>query len=201
MIYLSFAQYFLWCSLFLIPLSQAEESHKSKEITAPGTGLSRPSAPAKEEPSDYEEEEVPNPLKVKLSLEDRDMFRQVNRYRKSKGLKKIAPANSLMAGACAHSERMAKSNIFAHADNQTWARYEAGYQPRISGNSNAYRTENIAAGNGDVTATLNQWKTSAGHNTNLLDPKVQYMGVCRSSRLGSTYTHYWTQVFSGGPEK
>jgi len=201
MIHLYFARYFLWCSLFLIPLSQAEESHKLPEKKTNATGASRPSATAKEEPSDYEEEEVPNPLKVKLSLEDRDMFRQVNRYRKSRGLKKIAPANSLMAGACAHSERMARSNLFAHADNQTWARYEPGYQPRISGNSNAYRTENIAAGHGDVTSTLNRWKTSPGHNTNLLDPKVQYMGVCRFSRPGSSYTHYWTQVFSGGPEK
>ena len=55
--------------------------------------------------------------------------------------------------------------------------------------------ENIAAGNAGARATFEQWLTSPGHCTNMLNPSSREMGIGYASEPGSPYRHYWTQVF------
>lgn len=132
--------------------------------------------------SDREEELVPNPLKVKLTEEERDHIRSVNQERKKAGLSALAPALSLMKAAQEWSQYMQDNNKFHHRQNGLPGK--------------GWRAENIAAGKATVEGTMNQWMNSAGHRDNILDANYKYIGVGHASGNTSKYKHYWTQNFS-----
>jgi len=54
--------------------------------------------------------------------------------------------------------------------------------------------ENIAAGNSEPDAALEQWKKSDGHCVNMMDPNYNRFGIGHAEVQGSDYTHYWTQA-------
>jgi hypothetical protein len=47
--------------------------------------------------------------------------------------------------------------------------------------------ENLAMGTKTFGETLATWKSSSGHNANLLNPNVTRMGLASASRDGTTY--------------
>jgi hypothetical protein len=57
--------------------------------------------------------------------------------------------------------------------------------------------ENIAAGVslGEAQAVFDAWRSSAGHNANLLGTTYQVIGIGRVSVPGSPYGLYWTADF------
>ena len=57
--------------------------------------------------------------------------------------------------------------------------------------------ENIAAGNATAAATVEQWMNSPGHRANILNAKFTHIGVGYQHSAGSTYGHYWVQMFTG----
>merc|ERR1712194_107059 len=93
----------------------------------------------------------------------------------------------LWAAARFWSSEMGGQNFFSH----------------VRGNSNpCSRTsdyglpacgENIAAGNGDAAATLQQWMESDGHCVNMMNPEYNRFAVGYVQTPGSQWTHYWTQ--------
>lgn len=51
--------------------------------------------------------------------------------------------------------------------------------------------ECIAAGNEDITATLNQWFKSESHKEIILDPSSKFIGIGFIKVEGSPYEYYW----------
>ena len=57
--------------------------------------------------------------------------------------------------------------------------------------------ENIAAGQDSPAAVVDSWMHSDGHRKNILNPSYRELGVGYAYADGSTYYHYWVQLFRG----
>lgn len=57
--------------------------------------------------------------------------------------------------------------------------------------------ENIAAGSSTPEAVVDQWMHSPGHRANMLNKSFKELGVGHMYKQGSTYGHYWIQMFRG----
>lgn len=55
--------------------------------------------------------------------------------------------------------------------------------------------ENIAAGYASAEETVNQWMQSPGHRANILRPDYTELGVGYAYESGSSWHHYWVQIF------
>jgi uncharacterized protein YkwD len=118
----------------------------------------------------------------------------INQYRKDNGLGTLTISVTLSAAAEYHSTDMAQKNYFSHtlADGTTWSQNIAnfGYP------SDTARAENIAAGRATAAEVFQQWKTSPGHNANMLNATFKAIGIGRAAGLPtSTYKWYWTNTF------
>ena len=87
--------------------------------------------------------------------------------------------------ARAHSEDMAARRYFGHVSPE-------GRNPcdRTDG---VFCSENIAAGQATAQAALDAFKGSASHCPNMMDPKLNRVGVGFARRVGTPYVNYWTQ--------
>lgn len=90
-----------------------------------------------------------------------------------------------------HSRDMADRGYFSHTTLDTGeSPWDRASEQGISANG-----ENIAAGSSSAEGALNQWKNSAGHCRNMMNPNMKLVGV--GYALGDiNYRHYWTQMFS-----
>lgn len=86
--------------------------------------------------------------------------------------------------ARAHAEDMANRRYFSHVSPE-------GKNP--CDRSSLFCSENIAAGQATPQAALDAWKASANHCPNMMDPKLNRIGVGYANRPGSPYVHYWVQ--------
>ena len=131
-----------------------------------------------------------------------EMLEYVNAFRQTGGscggpaLPSVAPLSLnllLTQAAISHAEDMGQNNYFSHdsQDGRTpWDRINAtGYVGTAMG-------ENIAAGRGDAQSAFEQWKSSAGHCANMLNPDFTELGVGYAHASGSMYRHYWVQTFA-----
>jgi hypothetical protein len=90
---------------------------------------------------------------------------------------------------------MAQNNYFDHNDlpiGRTWSQRisDSGY------NHGTYIGENIAAGYGSAVNVFEGWRTSPGHNSNMLSTSFTAIGIGRYQG-GGTFGTYWTTVFGG----
>ncbi len=129
------------------------------------------------------------------NAEEIEMLRLVNNLRSENGLPPLRLNPNLNKACFNHSKDMADNNYFSHAglNGSTFSQraINAGYTGSPLG-------ENIAAGGSTAAATFDQWKNSPGHRSNILNTNANEMGIGHASRVGSTYTHYWTQIFGRG---
>ncbi|HZU76130.1 MAG TPA: CAP domain-containing protein [Dehalococcoidia bacterium] len=124
--------------------------------------------------------------------EEQNMLNLINSYRGSEGLAALTLSPTLMAAAAWKSQDLASNHYFAHDDaTRSWSQrlVDCGYT------FSANVAENLAAGNATATLTLEQWRTSAAHNANLLNPAMKAIGVARAYVDGSPYGWYWTADF------
>jgi uncharacterized protein YkwD len=130
-----------------------------------------------------------------LDSEEQEFLRLINEYRASYGLSALEPSISLTNAAKWMSTDMASKNYFSHTDSlgrDPFVRMAAfGYS------YSTYKGENIAAGNEKAQATFNQWKSSSGHNSNMLNAGYKVIGIGRAYHSASTYRWYWTTDFGG----
>ncbi|MDQ3168350.1 MAG: CAP domain-containing protein [Chloroflexota bacterium] len=123
------------------------------------------------------------------------MLSLINGYRAANSLGPVQITQTLSNAAEFHSADMASKNYFSHtlANGTSWSQnmtnFGYGYQ--------TYRAENIAAGNATAAATFEQWRTSPGHNANMLSPTVTAIGIGRAYGAASSYGTYWTTTFGG----
>jgi len=97
----------------------------------------------------------------------------------------------LWQASVGHSLDMGQRNYFSHVTPE-------GLDPfdRSAPYGLPTFSENIAAGGTDAASTLEQWKNSDGHCTNMMDAAHNRMAVGYAYVASSTYKHYWTQLFA-----
>lgn len=120
----------------------------------------------------------------------------INDYREQHGLNDLVISESLSKSAAWKSTHMATNNYFAH-DDQDLNRDFVGRLRDCGYTANTWLAENIAAGNSSAAATFEQWRTSAGHNANMLNEHMVAIGIARAYDADSTYGWYWTTDFGG----
>lgn len=117
----------------------------------------------------------------------------INKYRAAHGVRPLTFSRSLGAAAENHSMYMAKTDDVDHTlGNLSWVDniFNYGY-PRGQGMG-----ENVLAGRQSADGALMLWKTSPGHNQNMLDPNWTTIGVGRAVNLDGRYGFYWTTIFA-----
>lgn len=127
----------------------------------------------------------------KLNCEEAKFVTLLNLYRRSHHLSEVMVAKNGVLASRFHAQDMINKNYFSHTEpsgRQFYSRTQVYGYPAWS--------ENIAAGNSSASATFCQWKNSSGHNSNMLKPEHDSIGIGRAS--GGTYGTYWSNNF--GPE-
>lgn len=130
-----------------------------------------------------------------LDAEEMAFLDLLNAYRAENGRGPLSACTSLSRAAQGHSEWMRDEDEFSHtgtngsspSDRACDACFE-----QVCGSVGV--AENIAAGNSGAAATFEQWRTSAGHNANMLGGYTQ-IGIGRATG-GGTYGAYWTTKFA-----
>ncbi|MBN1595464.1 CAP domain-containing protein [candidate division FCPU426 bacterium] len=119
----------------------------------------------------------------------------MNKYRKQHGLGPLAIDASLQAAAQWMSADMAKNNNRGHTDSlgrDTFRRLrDFGYT------ANTYQAENVAAGYSTAAEVLAGWKTSPGHNANMLHAHFTVMGIGLTYHGNAKFGWYWATTFGG----
>lgn len=92
---------------------------------------------------------------------------EVNRYRQAQRLPPLQAAPWLATLAAEHSADMARLGGLSHA----------GFQDRFQRARRQTCVENLAAGYSQASRLLAGWRGSPGHHQNLLDARVQEVGV------------------------
>ena len=133
-----------------------------------------------------------------LDVEELAFLRKINEYRAANGLAPLQASVSLTKASDYHSVDMATKNYFSHTSQDG-----TSFSDRIKRyyNYNTYYAENIAAGNDTALATFEQWRTSAGHNANMLSANYKVIGIARAYSASSTYRWYWTTDFGGNVDE
>jgi uncharacterized protein YkwD len=154
-------------------------SPSAKPSTVPSASPSRPSMlPSR-----------PSSLPSRPSSPEAQMLVLVNQERAKAGCKSVRDDGRLAKAAEAHSADMAARGYFSHETPEgvtPWDRAEkVGYATPSA--------ENIAAGNADAKATMDQLMNSPGHRANILNCGHKALGIGRAT--GGPYRYYWTQLF------
>jgi uncharacterized protein YkwD len=134
-------------------------------------------------------------LEEALDPEELAFLDLLNQYRAENQLEPLRASIALTNAAQWMSDDMAQKNYFSHTDS-----LGRSVSVRIGEFGYSYNTwwgENIAAGNSSALGTFTQWKNSAGHNSNMLNPNYRVIGIGRSYNANAAYRWYWTTDFGG----
>jgi Cysteine-rich secretory protein family len=115
---------------------------------------------------------------------------EISVYRKSYGLSAVTEDAKLTELARQQANAMAERRSMDH-------NVYASFSSRIAPYGSASAAENIAMGTKTFAETLAIWKSSSGHNANLLKPNVTRIGLASASRDGTTY---WALILAAPPK-
>jgi uncharacterized protein YkwD len=115
---------------------------------------------------------------------------EISVYRKSYGLSAVTADPKLTELAHQQANAMAERRSMDH-------NVYASFHSRIKPYGSPLAAENIAMGTRTFEETLATWKSSSGHNANLLKPNVTRMGLASASHDGTTY---WALILAAPPE-
>src|SRR5215470_1420076 len=115
---------------------------------------------------------------------------EISAYRKSYGLSAVTADAKLTELARQQANAMAERRSMDH-------NVYATFHSRIKPYGSALAAENIAMGTKTFEETLAIWKSSSGHNANLLKRNVTRIGLASASRDGTTY---WALILAAPPE-
>jgi uncharacterized protein YkwD len=119
-----------------------------------------------------------------------DSQSEISVYRKSHGLSAVTEDAKLSELARQQANAMAERRSMDH-------NVYASFHPSITPYGSASAAENLAMGTKTFEETLVTWKSSYGHNANLLNRNVTRMGLASASRDGTTY---WALILAAPPE-
>jgi uncharacterized protein YkwD len=123
-----------------------------------------------------------------------DTAEAISRYRRAHGLSAVKTDPQLTAIAERQAKAMAASGIMDHS-------VAGSFSSRMSGARMGTAAENIAAGTSTWAETFRAWKTSPGHNANLLQSKADIVGVAVARNDQTRYKTYWAMVIAETPPK
>jgi uncharacterized protein YkwD len=130
-----------------------------------------------------------------LDAEEKAFCTKINQYRAQNGRAALRVSVSLTSASKWLSNDMAVKKYFSHTDSlgRTFSTRLGAFGYTYS----TYKGENIAAGNATAANTFEQWRTSAGHNTNMLSASYKVIGIGRAYNAAAPYRWYWTTDFGG----
>lgn len=110
------------------------------------------------------------------SFEDA-LLHAINLYRVDKGLSPLSPDTTLYTLAKSHSRYMIQKNVLSHDH----------FQERFNQCRRSHCVENTGWNFTTPEAQMVAWKSSAGHNANLLSTKIKNAGI---AKVGSFVTFF-----------
>ncbi len=116
----------------------------------------------------------------------------ISSYRAERGLGRVAVDSRLTQAAGAYARVMGQRDRINHRIGGSLGRRvtAAGYEWGAA-------AENLAAGQPNLDAALADWKTSAGHRKNLLNPLVTEIGIAAvAAPAGSGKRTYWALILA-----
>ncbi|WP_198170721.1 CAP domain-containing protein [Actinoplanes awajinensis] len=126
-----------------------------------------------------------------LSPVQQQILALVNQQRVKAGCGAVTLDRRLIEAANRHAADMAKRAYFDHASPNG---QKAGDRVENSGYHWRFYGENIAKGQDSPWAAMVAWMDSPGHRENILDCKLDQMGI--GLALGHDKTPYWVQDFA-----
>ena len=139
-----------------------------------------------------------------LDAEEIEFVRLINEYRASKDLPCISVSVTANVAADWMSREMGEQAFFDHNEPPCEKGVCTGRDPfarmiDLGHTGWGAAGENIAAGYPNAAAVFAGWRSSPGHNANMLHPRFTAMGIARVEVPGSPYGVYWTNDFSDNP--
>lgn len=126
-----------------------------------------------------------------LNAEELEVVRETNQVRAANNCPAVQVSAELVAAARAHSEDMAKNNLFSHTGSDG---SDAGQRITKAGYTWTRWGENIVFGTNTGAEAMMAWENSKPHLANIVTCEFKEIGVARAySASGSPY---WTQVFA-----
>jgi uncharacterized protein YkwD len=126
------------------------------------------------------------------SAVEADVVRLVNVQRVQAGCPALTVHPVLVMVARAHSDQMTASGGFKHNGPDGHTPFQ---RMTAAGYAYSLAAENIAAGQPTPDAVMAAWMASPGHRANILDCRLEQIGVGMVSKPGSQYGIYWTEDF------
>jgi uncharacterized protein YkwD len=118
---------------------------------------------------------------------------KLNAYRAEKGLKPLRLDPALTAMAERQARAMAASETMSHD-------VAGSFSARLTaGGINAVAGENLGGGYMSFDEALAGWRTSAGHDANLLMPGATRFGIALAKNPGAGYGAYWAMEVAAEP--
>jgi uncharacterized protein YkwD len=137
---------------------------------------------------------VPRPAATgKITTSSRDAGQaatMISRYRAAHGLGPVRVDAQLGRAAEHQARAVAMVGELTHGDF-------AGRMKEYGIRGSA--AENLAAGKDTLQGTMDQWKSSPGHNANLLLAGASRIGLVEAETPGTGYNHYWALVLASDP--
>lgn len=115
-----------------------------------------------------------------------EVFRMVNEHRAANGRGALVYDDNLEGAIQAHCEHMSKHTFFDHSAPESAV---SSFTTRAKKCGASAGGENIAWGYSSAKSVMDGWKTSPGHNSNMLGSSWKRMAV------GKAGTH-WGQMFA-----
>src|SRR6266571_3032391 len=130
-----------------------------------------------------------------LDGEENAFLGLINQYRAANGLGGLSLSAQLDDASLWMSQDMGAHGYISHTDSlgrDPFTRMAAfGY------NYNTWKGENLAAGTDTAQSAFDLWKSSPGHNANMLNGNFNFIGIGRAYTPGSPFGWYWTTDFGG----
>lgn len=127
---------------------------------------------------------------------DREILLKINTYREQNGIHSLIMSQTLGGAAEHHSYDMpnqGQNPSHTLSDGTTWVQNIANHGYPMDGTT---RGENIGWGfGGNSDSMMTWWKSSDGHNRNLLDARWTAIGVAERFTDKSYWGWYWTLNF------
>lgn len=118
----------------------------------------------------------------------------INQYRTTNGLEPLTVSVNLNQSASWMAQDLATKNYFSHRDSMG-----RDSQTRIAECGATMNSgENLAAGTiiESAVSAFGLWRSSSGHNRNMLFAPYTQIGIARAYNPGSRYKWYWVTTFS-----
>ncbi len=126
-----------------------------------------------------------------------EMVKLINDFRKKNNLNELVWNESLARAARYHASDMQKDDYFEHeSHDRVGGRLKKTLKTfdrvRLFADKNLFiNSENIGAGQNSAKEMFEDWKNSAGHRKNMLNPTSIYIAVGYVFIEKDEYQHYW----------